>query len=147
MKEVIKYSNCFVCGDKNPIGLKAKFWQHEDKVTSSLKADELFEGYRGIYHGGIIATMLDEVMIKAVLAEGVYAVTAEMTIRYKRPVEIGTELQFIGKITERKGRVYTTKGEVADTQGNVYAIASGKYIRAASELKNQLASSLEKPST
>ena len=143
MKEVAKYTNCFVCGDKNPIGLKAKFWYDQNQVTTSLEATERFEGYRGIYHGGIIATMLVEVMIKAVLALDIFAVTAEISIRFKRPVQIGTRLEFVGRITQHKGRVFVTAGEVSDSDGNLYATANAKYIKANGELQQSLEASLE----
>ena len=75
MKEVAKYPHCFVCGDQNVHGLKAKFFFDGEKAFTEVTADGSFEGYRGIYHGGIIATLLDEVMIKAILAQPVTAVT------------------------------------------------------------------------
>ena len=143
MKEIVKYSHCFVCGDQNPIGLKARFFQDKDRVISSLTAVSEFEGYRGIYHGGIIGTMLDEVMIKAILANGIFAVTAELNIRFKRPVTTGCKLQFSGWITERKGRLFFTEGEATDESGTVYATAAGKYVRAAGELGEQLQRSIE----
>ena len=143
MKEVVRYSKCFVCGDENPIGLKARFYQDGDHVTSSLVALSEFEGYRGIYHGGIIATMLDEVMIKSVLAMGIFAVTAEISVRYKSPVLIGAQLRFSGKIKSQKGRVFSTEGEAADDQGIVYATASGKYVQADGDLKERLKISVE----
>ena len=76
MKEVLKYSHCFVCGEKNDSGLKARFYYDGKQAASEVYAREQFEGYRGIYHGGIVSTLLDEVMIEAILALDRYAVTA-----------------------------------------------------------------------
>ncbi|MBU0984293.1 MAG: PaaI family thioesterase [candidate division Zixibacteria bacterium] len=143
MREIAKYRNCFVCGDQNPHGLQAKFFFDGEQAVAELKALDTFEGYRGIYHGGILSAMLDEVMIKAILAQDVFAVTAEMTVRYHRPVETGAELRFVGRITGSKGRMYTTEGEVVNHEGVLYASATGKYIEAKEPLKGLLNQSLD----
>ncbi len=143
MKEVLKYSGCFVCGDKNEIGLKAKFYYDGSKAFAKVVAAENFEGYNGIYHGGIISTLLDEVMIKAILAEDIYAVTAEMTIRFLKPVQIGEKLEFSGKVVKNKGRIYITEGEVKNEDGEIFATASGKYIEADQTLKDTLMKSID----
>ena len=143
MKEVVKYSRCFVCGDENSHGLKARFFFDGKQATTSITAEEAFEGYRGIYHGGIIATLLDEVMIKAILAGDIYAVTAEITVRYHRPVSVGDKLNFAGRVTRSKGRIYFTEGEVVGNDGARYASATGKYIEAKPEMAARLVDSLD----
>ena len=47
MKEVLKYANCFVCGDENHHGLKARFFYDGEKATTEVTASPEFEGYRG----------------------------------------------------------------------------------------------------
>lgn len=142
MEEVAKYPNCFVCGDKHDHGLKAKFYFDGQQVVSRVTASREFEGYRDIYHGGILSAMLDEVMIKAILARNVFAVTAEMTVRFLRPIAIGQELTFIGKVTATKGRMFLTEGEVVDAEGEPFATATAKYIKARPELEDRLRLSL-----
>ncbi len=143
MKEIIKYPNCFVCGDKNQFGLQAKFYYDGQRAVSEVIALDKFEGYHGIYHGGIISTILDEVMIKAVLAKNIYVVTAEMTVRLKKPVYTGDKLKFAGWIVHNKGRIYYAEGEVINQSGEICATAAGKYIEAKPDLKNRLLESLE----
>jgi uncharacterized protein (TIGR00369 family) len=143
MEEIVKYSHCFVCGDQNRHGLQAKFFWDGREASSELVASDSFEGYRGIFHGGLIATMLDEVMIKAILAQDIYAVTAEMTVRYHRPVETGQELRFVGRMTEGKGRMYYAEGEAVGPDGTVFASSTGKYIQAKPELKTRLLDSID----
>ncbi|KAA3635476.1 MAG: PaaI family thioesterase [Calditrichaeota bacterium] len=138
MKEVLKYANCFVCGDKNKSGLQAKFYYDGEKAFTEIAALESFEGYKGIFHGGVISSLLDEVMIKAILADDIFAVTAEMTVKYIQPVKVDTKLKIEGYVTKGKGRIFFTEGKVIDTAGNVYATATGKYIKANDELKAQL---------
>ena len=143
MREVVKYSHCFVCGDENEHGLKARFFDDGDQVITELVTQPIFEGYRGIYHGGIISTLLDEVMVKAILARNVLAVTAEITVRFRQPVGIGVKLRLSGRITRVKGRVYLTEGEAVGEDGTVYATAKGSYIEAPTELHSILSESIE----
>ena len=143
MKEIVKYSHCFVCGDQNEHGLKAKFFDDGDQAITDLVTEPVFEGYRGIYHGGLISTLLDEVMIKAILARDVMAVTAELTVRFRKPLGIGVKLHLTGKIIRVRGRVYITEGEAVGEDSTVYATAKGRYIEAPDELRSKLVESLE----
>ena len=143
MKEIVRYSKCFVCGDENPFGLAAKFFYDGEKAITTVVADEKWEGYHGIYHGGVLSSLLDEVMIKSILAEDKIAVTAEMTIRFNRPVHVGDELRLSGWVVRSKGRVHFTEGSALGVDGTIYATASGKYIEARSELKDQLVKSID----
>ncbi|MCK4573586.1 MAG: PaaI family thioesterase [candidate division Zixibacteria bacterium] len=138
MKEIVKYSHCFVCGDKHEHGLKAKFYFDGTKAITEIVASKEFEGYRGIYHGGIISSLLDEVMIKAILAQDKYVVTAEMTVRFVAPVRVGERVRLTGEIIKNKGRIFHAIGEAKGPDGQVYATATGKYIEARPELKEIL---------
>jgi uncharacterized protein (TIGR00369 family) len=133
-----------VCGDANPIGLKLRFFTDGHTTRTSYRPTSRHEGYRNITHGGIIATILDEVMIKAALAEEIYCVTAQMDIRFKKPAEVGIELLFEAEITERKGRVVKTSGRVTDADGTVYATAAGTYMTTSEEMTQKLLESLER---
>jgi uncharacterized protein (TIGR00369 family) len=143
MKEILRYPKCFVCGEQNPSGLKAKFFEQDGAAVTEVVADSSFEGYKGIYHGGIISALLDEVMIKAILAQGIYAVTAEMTIRFRRPVAVGETLKFRGKIVSRRSRLFSTEGEVIGGDGTLCASATGKYVEAREDLRTRLVQSTE----
>jgi len=138
MREILKYPNCFVCGDKNINGLKAKFYFDGKNAFTEIIADGKFEGYKGIYHGGVISSLMDEVMIKAILASGKFVVTAEITVKYKLPVRVGEKLKFIGTVLKEKGQLIVTEGSAIGENGKVYASATGKYILATDELKDQL---------
>ncbi|MDH4156392.1 MAG: PaaI family thioesterase [candidate division Zixibacteria bacterium] len=143
MKEVRKYAGCFVCGDKNVHGLKARFFYDGDTAFTQVTISRAYEGYRDISHGGIITCLLDEVMIKAILAKDIFAVTAEMTVRFRKPIRSGVKLRFIGRITGNRGRVFITEGEARGADGQVYAEATGKYIRADAALEQQLMKSID----
>jgi acyl dehydratase len=145
MKEILKYSKCFVCGEQNDIGLKARFFFNEDtgRAESEIIADEIYAGYRHIFHGGITSTLLDEIMIKALLAEDIFVVTAEMTVKFKQPVYSGDKIKFEGWKTACKGPLYLTAGRAVNQNGQVVAEASGKYIKPSTELAEKLHDSLE----
>lgn len=143
MKEVVRYAGCFVCGDKNESGLKARFFYDGERVVTEVVALEQFEGYRRIYHGGILSTLLDEVMIKAILAQNRYAVTAELTVRFLRPIRTGENIKLVGSVTKSKGRVFFTEGKATGEDGQVFATATGRYVEADSELKAALTDAIE----
>jgi len=142
MKEILKYPGCFVCGENNENGLKAHFYYVNGVAVSELTADSRFEGYKGIYHGGIISTVLDEAMIKAILAEDKYAVTAEITIRFHLPIKVGDKLKITGRVTETKGRVFYTEAKAIRNENEIVARAVGKCIEAKPDLKDRLVRSI-----
>jgi len=143
MEEVLSYPGCFVCGGKNLHGLKAKFLYDGENAFAEFIATESFEGYKGIFHGGIVASLLDEVMIKTILARNIFAVTAEMTVRFRHPIRTGERIRFVGRVTESKGRLFSTEGEAVGDDGTIYATATGIYLEAKPNLKDELLQSLE----
>jgi len=128
VKEIVQYAGCFVCGDRNPIGLGVKFYEKDGGAAAEFFPKEVLEGYKGLLHGGILSSLLDEVMIKAVLARGVFCVTAELAVRYKKPVAITDSLTLFGRIEKENGRIYTTKGWAKNRKGERVAESEGKYF-------------------
>jgi len=143
MKEVVKFRECFVCGDENECGLKARFFVCEDgSVETEYTVEERFIGYAGVLHGGILASLLDEVMIKAILKDGTLAVTAGMELKFKKPIMVGQTIKLSGKVTAHKGRLYKTEGVACVNEVEVGS-AIGTYIKARDELANILENSFE----
>jgi len=143
MQEIARYSGCFVCGEHNQAGLKAKFFFKDGRAFTECVAEKRYEGYHDVYHGGITATLLDEVMIKALLAKGIYAMTVELNVRFHKAIFIGRKLFLEGYLEKQQGRLFVTKGEVRTDDGTVVASASGKYLRVTSEMRAKLMKSLE----
>ncbi|MFZ5981053.1 MAG: PaaI family thioesterase [Candidatus Zixiibacteriota bacterium] len=143
MKEIVKYSGCFICGENNVHGVKARFYYDGEQALTEITAEEMYEGYRGLYHGGVLTALLDEVMIKAILAEDIYAVTAEITVKFIRPIQTGDRVKLTGRVTTRKGRLYLAEGQAVDGEGKPFATAAGKYIEARPELKKILVQSID----
>jgi len=144
MKEIARYKGCFICGEQNEYGLKAKFYFEGGRAFTECIANRHYEGYKNIYHGGITSALLDEVMIKALLARNIYAMTVEMTIKFHKMVETGQKLLFQGELEKSKGRLFLTRGEARTPDGTVVASATGKYLQVKENVKAKLLDSLER---
>ena len=127
-QEVVAYPKCFVCGDDNTKGLKLRFFWDGAVCQTSFLVEPDNVGYENTLHGGIIASILDEVMIKAILAKGQIALTAELNLKYRAPASIGENLTFIGKINKEDRRMVSAHGSVENSSGKTIATATGKYV-------------------
>lgn len=96
-----EFDMCFVCGQKNPIGLKLNFTRQGKEVKAEFTPGKLHQGWSGVVHGGIISSILDEAMSYAALFDGVNTITAKMQARFKRPVRIGEHLTITAHLTKR----------------------------------------------
>jgi uncharacterized protein (TIGR00369 family) len=130
MKELPHTYSCFVCGEANPLGLKLRFHEDADSVRTTFTPRVEHAGFKSVTHGGLLATVLDEVMVWAcAVRTRRFAYCAEMTVRYLHPALPGTELTAIGRMTEdRRGRIFLARGELSDSQGRVLAMSTGKYL-------------------
>jgi len=143
MELIRRYSNCFVCGNNNEYGLKVDFFYNKGVSRAEYLAEERFQGYKDIMHGGIISALLDEVMIKAVIAKGILVVTAEIQVKFIKPVRIGEKLFLEGKITGEQKKIFTAEGTVSNSKGEIVAAGKGKFFKVTEEMKNVLDESLE----
>ncbi len=125
---VISYPACFVCGNQNPAGLGLQFFWNGEVCCTEYVAAQAHVGYHDLLHGGITATILDEVMIKAILAGGVIAVTTKLSVEYRLPVTLGERVTFEGRITGNSKRLYQTAGVARSADGRTVAEATGQYI-------------------
>jgi len=139
-EKIINYGGCFVCGQDNQVGLKLDFFYDKDKhlAWAEFQPEERFEGYRNILHGGIISSLLDEVMVKAIRHDNILAVTMKLTVEFKQPARIGEKLRAEGWVTGRKGKAFLAEGRLTGDGGRLIATSSGIYFRAEGELAEQL---------
>ncbi|RKZ31362.1 PaaI family thioesterase [bacterium] len=127
-QEIPSYPTCFVCGDKNPIGLKMKFRAKGKMVRAEFIAKPEHCGYQGIVHGGIISAILDEGMgWTGWLQLEKYYLTVELKIRLKKSMRAGEKYHFEGKLVRKLGKIYVAEGTITDTNGELYAEGEGKY--------------------
>jgi len=130
---------CFACGQLNTHGLHLVLHVAGDTCWTELSLRPDFQGWEGIAHGGIIATVLDEVMAWALASADAWGYTAKMSIEYRRPLPIGARIRGEGRIVERRRRLLTTSGRLLDVAtGAVYATAEGLYVAAPAERRAEL---------
>ena len=121
------HTNCFACGSNNGVGLRLNFHKQEDgSVSGDFFADPKFEGYSGIIHGGIIATLLDSVMTHCLLMEGIPALTGRLSIKYSTPIRTGTVVKLEAKIVDQFHEMFILEGR-ALVDGKKVASAEAKY--------------------
>jgi uncharacterized protein (TIGR00369 family) len=121
---------CFACGTANPIGLNLQFYRTGDSICSDVTLKKSYEGWDGMAHGGIISTLLDEVMSWTIIyLRGVFFVTRKMEVKYIRPVLIGTPLTVRGELREeRRERFIRAQARVMDAQGRILSRAVGEFV-------------------
>jgi uncharacterized protein (TIGR00369 family) len=125
---------CFGCGQLNPHGLRLTFRTLPEALGPGVWApflpDRSFEGYADVVHGGIISTVLDEIMAWALYERGIWAVTAQLTIRFHRPIAIGAVTRAVGRLVADRGRLVEASGEIRDAVADrLLASAAGTFVR------------------
>ncbi len=124
-------SYCIVCGEDNPLSLELKFEAVESengRVRAEFTPDEKLAGFKGYMHGGIISTLLDEAMAKAIYRKGWQAVTAEMTVRYVEPVHLDQRLRVVGWIQEKRRRIIETSARLENKMGDELARSKARFV-------------------
>lgn len=136
MKVVSKQRNsrmCFVCGMDNPVGLKAPFYNMEDgSVMTRFRFEEEHQSFPQRVHGGLAATMLDELGLRALWAlegEEVLGVTMSMAVKYRKPVPYGEELVGKGIVIKATSLFATMKTEIYDRAGTLLVSGDLRYIK------------------
>lgn len=123
---------CFGCGPQNAIGLKLTFaWDGDIYGTRWTPAPE-HQGWAGRVHGGLLATVLDEVLSRAALERhGLHWVTAELTTRLKKPALVGEPLRIEARIVSVRPLLIVCEGDVrTELGGALIATGQAKLMRA-----------------
>jgi uncharacterized protein (TIGR00369 family) len=123
-------NKCFGCGGANPRGMQLTFEQDDaaNRIRGAFRLGPEYQGGANFIHGGIIATVLDEVMGKVCRFRNARAVTAELTIEYLKPVPVDADLEIEGKEIEMNGRNIHIAGEIRNQAGQVLARARGRFV-------------------
>jgi uncharacterized protein (TIGR00369 family) len=123
-------NHCFGCGAANVAGLKLRFELDVDekRTHGRFALGPNYAGGGGFAHGGIIAVVLDEAMGKLSKLTEERAVTAEMSVEYRKPVPVDQEIVVQGWQTEEKGRNRFRAAEIHDGQGNLLARGKGRFV-------------------
>lgn len=131
--------NCFACGTLNANGLRLSLHVEPERCWTELTLDRRFEGWEGIAHGGIVSTVLDEVMAWSLVASDNWGVTARLNVEFRRPVPVDRAIRAEGWITNARRRVVDTAARIVDVEdGLELASASGVYVAADTARKREL---------
>jgi len=122
--------HCFACGTENHKGLNLDFYRQGDFICADFVPDKLYEGWDNVVHGGILSTLLDEVMSWTIIyAKRTFMVTRNMTVKYIRPVEIGTPLNVRGRIIDdSKAPKVNVMAEIRDMEDRLLTKGQGAFI-------------------
>ena len=121
---------CFACGTENPIGLNLQFYRLGDAVCADITLGKYHEGWQDIAHGGIISTLLDEVMSWAIMvSKKTFLVTRKMDIKYIQNVSIGIPLTVTGRLVDDSSPPkIRAKGEIRDDQGSLLVRSAAEFV-------------------
>jgi len=130
MQKLPHTHSCFVCGESNPIGLNLRFEADGGIVRTRFTPRAEHIGFKQVIHGGLIATVLDEIMVWACVTQTKrFAYCAELTVRFQNPLRPGEETFATAElVANRRNRIFEVKSELKDSVGKVFATATGKYI-------------------
>ncbi|UCE78893.1 MAG: PaaI family thioesterase [Nitrospiraceae bacterium] len=120
---------CFVCGSKNPHGLHLVFRSQDGKISAEFVPQKSCQGFKDLVHGGIISCVLDEAMMKAVLSQGMEAVTVELIVRLQNPLYVGNRALIEAEIKKTGNRLIETAARIRKEGGTVVAEAKAKLLR------------------
>lgn len=123
---------CLVCGTQNALGLHARFYELEGaELLGVFTPRDEHQSYPGRLHGGIAGAILDETIGRAVLLidRGAWGVTAEFTVRFRKPIPLGGELRCLARLTRDTSRLFEGAGEILLPDGSVAAEGRGKYVK------------------
>ena len=128
MTKLPNSKDCFVCGLENDFGLKLSFYKEEDgSVVVNYTVPAHYQGYPGVVHGGIVTTMMDEILGRVFMMDDPnrFMFTAKLTSRYRHPVPTEQPLKMVGRITRDRGRIAEAKAELFGPGGELLAEAEG----------------------
>jgi uncharacterized protein (TIGR00369 family) len=138
------YDGCYVCGQAHPRGLRIRFFVGKfGQVQAWFRPDAAQTGYQDTVHGGVISALLDELLGWPIaLQTGRMAHTAELTVRFVRPIRIGRTYLATANPGADRSRYWEGSGDIRDESGKVYAKARGKYSLLSAERTTAIAKDL-----
>lgn len=127
--------HCFVCGERNSWGLQLKPVGADGEGTIEWLPDSRHQGFLGVVHGGLISTLLDESMAYAAMSTGGFCVTAEISVKFRKPVATGVPVFVKASVVENRGRMLKLEASVIQ-DGEEKASGRGTFIRVQGGRKN-----------
>ncbi len=130
MTELPHTKSCFVCGEANSMGLNLRFETDGRCVRTRFTPRPEHIGFRSTVHGGIIATLLDEIMVwSCAVQTRRFAFCAELNVRFVEPLRPAEAVIASAElVNNRRERLFEAKSELRNEAGRLLATATGKYI-------------------
>jgi uncharacterized protein (TIGR00369 family) len=122
---------CFGCGRLNPHGLLLRFRRRAGGgIWADFTPHRTHEGYLGMTHGGILATIADEAMSWAITDSGEIGVTAKMSLTFRRPARVGEPLRVVGQLVRARSRAFDAQAKIVTiSSGEVITEAEARFVR------------------
>jgi uncharacterized protein (TIGR00369 family) len=131
--------SCFGCGELNRAGLHLELHLEPGGCWTELVIPDRFQGWEGVVHGGILSTILDEVMTWSLIERDSWGVTARLSVDFKQPVFVGRRVRAVGRVVEDRRRIVTTAGTIVDAEtGTELAAAQGTFVTVTAARKREL---------
>jgi acyl-coenzyme A thioesterase PaaI-like protein len=125
----LSHSKCLICGNSNPVSLRLSFQLDVNGgVCARFTANERLQGYDGLLHGGVTASLLDAAMTHCLFHNGVEALTGDLHVRYLQPIHCTTVLEIRAWILSRRRPLFELKGEIR-VENQLMAWAEAKFMK------------------
>ena len=122
-------NRCFVCGPGNSAGLNIRFRLEDGVCRAEFTPLDTHVGYDGVTHGGILFSLLDDVMANTIFLGGERCYTARAEVRYREALPVGTPVRLEGRLLRRKGRLAVCEGKVLRQEDErLVAEATGSFM-------------------
>ena len=120
---------CFACGELNEQGLHLAIHTDPSGSWTETTLEPRFQGWEAVAHGGIVCTLLDEVMAWAVIGRGTWSVTARLNVTFRRPIPVGRAIRAEGWVVDENRRAHRAEGRVVDAEsGEILAIGESTFV-------------------
>lgn len=137
--------HCFACGTANPIGLHLDFYRLDDSICSEITLGREYEGWENMAHGGIVSTLLDEIMSWTLIYfKKAFFVTRKMQVKYVRPVPVGEPLVVKGRITKDGSQLVKVRGDVWDGGNRLLARSEAEFAMVSEDKLSSVPEGLKK---
>ena len=120
---------CFACGELNEHGLHLAIHTDPTGSWTETTLEQRFQGWEAVAHGGVVCTLLDEVMAWAVIGRGTWGVTARLNVTFRRPIPVGRAIRGEGWVVDESRRVHRAEGRILDLgTGEVLATGESTFV-------------------
>ena len=142
LNDTTDYQLCFACGQRNPYGLHMVFRQEDDSIVCDFMPQVEHQGFPGIIHGGIVASVLDEALNRTSMLGNppAWTMTGRLEVRYRRNVPYGPLLRVRAKLKSQRGRLLTATGvlTLAEDEAMVLAEAQGTFMALTQDMQETI---------